>query len=116
RRRHTRFSRDWSSDVCSPDLAPSRYGIGQFNRTRYQNLPINHQLKVVNGENQLIFIGPFNSFEQVKAYEARILPMMLDIMKVPEEINNSFIILKDIIPSLTDGVTIKKYHQNYSEQ
>src|SRR5690606_41153364 len=25
RRRHTRFSRDWSSDVCSSDLADSRY-------------------------------------------------------------------------------------------
>src|SRR5690606_25187219 len=24
RRRHTRFSRDWSSDVCSSDLAPAR--------------------------------------------------------------------------------------------
>src|SRR5690606_39363516 len=24
RRRHTRFSRDWSSDVCSSDLAPSK--------------------------------------------------------------------------------------------
>src|SRR5436309_8886663 len=24
RRRHTRFSRDWSSDVCSSDLATSR--------------------------------------------------------------------------------------------
>src|SRR5690606_39554417 len=23
RRRHTRFSRDWSSDVCSSDLSPS---------------------------------------------------------------------------------------------
>src|SRR5207302_6129615 len=23
RRRHTRFSRDWSSDVCSSDLAPN---------------------------------------------------------------------------------------------
>src|SRR5690606_32741267 len=26
RRRHTRFSRDWSSDVCSSDLAPSPPG------------------------------------------------------------------------------------------
>src|SRR5690606_40872373 len=25
RRRHTRFSRDWSSDVCSSDLAKFRY-------------------------------------------------------------------------------------------
>src|SRR5690606_40355994 len=24
RRRHTRFSRDWSSDVCSSDLDPAR--------------------------------------------------------------------------------------------
>src|SRR5690606_40772540 len=24
RRRHTRFSRDWSSDVCSSDLAPHK--------------------------------------------------------------------------------------------
>src|SRR5690606_40316292 len=26
RRRHTRFSRDWSSDVCSSDLTPARRG------------------------------------------------------------------------------------------
>src|SRR5690606_39899244 len=28
RRRHTRFSRDWSSDVCSSDLATSEGGVG----------------------------------------------------------------------------------------
>src|SRR2546422_3849366 len=28
RRRHTRCSRDWSSDVCSSDLAKYRVGIG----------------------------------------------------------------------------------------
>src|SRR5690606_39809022 len=27
RRRHTRFSRDWSSDVCSSDLIPATAGI-----------------------------------------------------------------------------------------
>jgi tetratricopeptide (TPR) repeat protein len=98
------------------NMAPSRYGIGQFNRTRYQNASINHQLKVVNGENQLIFVGPFKSFEEVKAYESRIMPMMPEIMKVPSEIYNTFVIMKEIIPSLTDGVTIGKYRQNYIEQ
>src|SRR5690606_40983860 len=29
RRRHTRFSRDWSSDVCSSDLLPRVVGISQ---------------------------------------------------------------------------------------
>src|SRR5690606_39981285 len=28
RRRHTRFSRDWSSDVCSSDLAAALAGLG----------------------------------------------------------------------------------------
>src|SRR5690606_40622745 len=28
RRRHTRFSRDWSSDVCSSDLSPGLYSPG----------------------------------------------------------------------------------------
>src|SRR5690606_40413268 len=28
RRRHTRFSRDWSSDVCSSDLGAARLGGG----------------------------------------------------------------------------------------
>src|SRR5436309_16068930 len=27
RRRHTRFSRDWSSDVCSSDLIPQFYEV-----------------------------------------------------------------------------------------
>lgn len=98
------------------NMAPSRYGIGQFNRTRYQSTTINHQLKVVNNENQLIFIGPFKSFEEVKAYEARIASMMPEIMKVPSEIYNTFVIVKEVIPSLTDGVSIGKYYQNYIEQ
>src|SRR5690606_39516123 len=30
RRRHTRFSRDWSSDVCSSDLEPLKHKIEHF--------------------------------------------------------------------------------------
>src|SRR5690606_40106710 len=30
RRRHTRFSRDWSSDVCSSDLGLVLFGAQQF--------------------------------------------------------------------------------------
>src|SRR5690606_9666712 len=44
RRRHTRFSRDWSSDVCSSDLH-ARYGAA---RRRYRYLlyrsPVRHPL------------------------------------------------------------------------
>src|SRR5690606_40096738 len=45
RRRHTRFSRDWSSDVCSSDLDPraefvyfnSEYSCMMINTPFYQN-------------------------------------------------------------------------------
>src|SRR5207302_5361964 len=33
RRRHTRFSRDWSSDVCSSDLCPSKRLSGRYAQT-----------------------------------------------------------------------------------
>src|SRR5690606_40509562 len=33
RRRHTRFSRDWSSDVCSSDLADAASGVGRDSGT-----------------------------------------------------------------------------------
>src|SRR5690606_40828659 len=42
RRRHTRFSRDWSSDVCSSDLPTWPYGNGHawepFEPTRWEQL------------------------------------------------------------------------------
>src|SRR5690606_40036490 len=34
RRRHTRFSRDWSSDVCSSDLAKVFYVLKEFPKMR----------------------------------------------------------------------------------
>src|SRR5690606_40016512 len=34
RRRHTRFSRDWSSDVCSSDLARQPTGVRSLNIRR----------------------------------------------------------------------------------
>src|SRR5690606_40276630 len=35
-RRHTRFSRDWSSDVCSSDLVADRRRLGRTDRFQRQ--------------------------------------------------------------------------------
>src|SRR5690606_40116476 len=35
RRRHTRFSRDWSSDVCSSDLGANRELSADFSKIAY---------------------------------------------------------------------------------
>ncbi|WP_442800898.1 type IX secretion system periplasmic lipoprotein PorW/SprE [Sphingobacterium sp. UT-1RO-CII-1] len=98
------------------NLAPSRYGIGQFNRSRYQRANISHQLQLINAENQLLFVGPFETFEEVKTYESRILPLLPEIMKVPESDYNSFVITKELLGTLKDGIQISDYHQIYIEQ
>src|SRR5690606_41163091 len=38
RRRHTRFSRDWSSDVCSSDLAPQKPAKTPVGRRKAERL------------------------------------------------------------------------------
>jgi len=98
------------------NLSPSRYGIGQFNRARYNNRGINHQVKDVNGENQLLYIGPFQSYDDVKLYESRILPLMKDIMKIPENIYNTFVITETYFGTLSDNIQIRNYVQTYQEQ
>src|SRR5690606_40788620 len=40
RRRHTRFSRDWSSDVCSSDLQEDADHVGQHQRSEHRYDPV----------------------------------------------------------------------------
>jgi len=98
------------------NLAPSRFGIGQFNRTRYPGASISHQLKVVNGENQLVYIGPFHTYEQAGLYERRILPVLPDIMKIPADYYNTFVITESNFGTLSDFDKIDDYHLIYGEQ
>src|SRR5690606_39581213 len=50
RRRHTSFSRDWSSDVCSSDLDPledAEPGLSSQDRRAIENLPPRSALLIV---------------------------------------------------------------------
>src|SRR5690606_39292646 len=42
RRRHTRFSRDWSSDVCSSDLLAYKLDINEFRGQESVQLLVSH--------------------------------------------------------------------------
>src|SRR5207253_4845299 len=54
RRRHTRWPRDWSSDVCSSDLPPGLFLLGRDGRA---NGPISP------GQNIIFFFFRTKSFE-----------------------------------------------------
>ncbi len=97
------------------NLSPSRFGIGQFNRTRYLSLSIKHQLKVVNKENQLIFVGPFTSRTSVNSYENNIVPLLKDIMKIPSDKYNTFIITKEGLEKLNTSTIIQSYIEYFNK-
>src|SRR5690606_4757986 len=98
------------------NLAPSRFGIGQFNRTRYAAQTISHQLKTVSDDNQLIYIGPFNNYADAKRYETRILPLISDIMKIPGDLYNTFVITETNFGTLSDFDKEDDYHTVYQVQ
>lgn len=98
------------------NLAPSRFGLGQFNRSRYNTMNISHQLKAVNNESQLIYVGPFSTFEEVKIYEARITPLIDDIMKVPADTYQTFLITETVFGTLSDFGKIDDYFNFYIAQ
>ena len=98
------------------NLSPSRFGIGQFNRSQYSNKAINHQLKEIPHDNQLIYIGVFSTFKEAKAYEAKIKPLLNTIMKIPEELYKSFIITETTFNTFTSFEKIEDYTTVYETQ
>ncbi|RYE22502.1 MAG: hypothetical protein EOP51_13070 [Sphingobacteriales bacterium] len=96
------------------NLSSSRFGIGQFNRTRYAELQIKHQLKNI-GTNQLIYVGRFTSADAAKGYARAIIPLMPEIMKVPKDKYTFFIITQQNLDKLADGKLLNDYLEYYQD-
>ncbi|HYK76027.1 MAG TPA: gliding motility protein, partial [Daejeonella sp.] len=99
----------------SVNLSPSRFGIGQFNRVKYTDSVIKHQLKAVNSQNQLIFVGAFFSRQAVADYSRNIVPLMKDIMKIPTNKYNTFFISKQNLDKLTNREKVDQYIEYYQK-
>jgi tetratricopeptide (TPR) repeat protein len=98
------------------NLAPSRFGIGQFNRANYTaNNAIKHQLKLV-GANQLIYVGKFNSLGSAKAYARSIAPVLPEIMNVTKDKYTIFIITQENLDKLADKNTLDSYFDFYQKK
>ena len=97
----------------SVNLSSSRFGIGQFNRANFSGNGIKHQLKAVNRQNQLIFVGVFNSKNAVVDYYKNINPLMKDIMKIPADKYNTFFISKQNLDKLNNREMVNRYIDFY---
>jgi tetratricopeptide (TPR) repeat protein len=103
-------------DNAKVNLSPSRYGIGQFNRGQYLDKNLTHQLKKVDDELQLLYIGKFFSYEDAKVYLDRITPQLKTIMKIPSENYQPFIITEKNLGEITDFDKVNDYLIRYKEQ
>jgi len=97
----------------SVNLSSSRFGIGQFNRINLPGAGIKHQLKAVNRQNQLIFVGPFEGRAAAQSYFDSINPMMKEIMKIPIAKYNTFFINQQNLDKITDRATLDQYVEFY---
>ncbi|HEY0897431.1 MAG TPA: tetratricopeptide repeat protein [Sphingobacteriaceae bacterium] len=95
------------------NLNSSRFGLGQFNRTKFASAAIKHQLKRVNNQNQLIFVGPFRNKAAALAYFREITPLMKQIMKVPADRFNTFIITQEDFGKLEEQEDLDQYIEFY---
>lgn len=99
---------------ASLTLSSSRFGIGQFNRGRYAGSNLRHQLKEFDNE-QLIYVGNFSNFEDVKTYSKGITPQLKQIMKVPVSSYTSFIISKENFEKLSSKFLLDQYLEFYNK-
>jgi tetratricopeptide (TPR) repeat protein len=97
---------------ASLTLSSSRFGIGQFNRGNFPGAGLRHQLTEFDND-QLIYVGNFLSFADVKSYADGITPQLKQIMKVPAGIYSSFIISKENFEKLQSKELVTKYLDFY---
>jgi tetratricopeptide (TPR) repeat protein len=97
---------------ASINLSSSRFGIGQFNRRSFAEQGLKHRLTEFDND-QLIYIGNFSNFENVKIYTDGITPQLQQVMKVPAKSYYSFIISKDNFEKINNKDLLNKYLEFY---
>ncbi|MET3113426.1 tetratricopeptide (TPR) repeat protein [Pedobacter sp. CG_S7] len=96
----------------STTLSSSRFGIGQFNRGNYADIGLKHRLIEFDND-QIIYVGNFSNFENVKIYADGITPQLQQIMKVPANSYNSFIISKENFEKINNTILLNEYIEFY---
>jgi hypothetical protein len=89
-------------------LSSSRFGVGQFNRGNFSGGNLKHQLVELD-ENQLIYVGNFDTKEEAKEYYDGVTSQLPKIMKVSPNTYKGFYISKENFDKLKNKETINRY-------
>src|SRR5690606_29622726 len=114
RRRHTRFSRDWSSDVCSSDL---RYRVLLATQIASLGQALLLAVLVYNGDYALwhillltVALGAINAFD-VPARQALVYEMVNKIEHLPNAIalNSSMVNVARLVGPALSGIVLSEF-------
>ncbi len=92
----------------SLSVSSSRFGVGQFNRGNYSGTGLKHQLQELQ-DDQLIYVGNFNTLSEVKTYAEGITTQLTRIMKVPASTYKGFYITKENFDKIKNRETLNRY-------
>ena len=98
------------------NLSSSRFGIGQFNRIHFPENQIKHQLKLLNKQNQLIFVGTFSNKKAAAEYYQKISPLISQIMKIPSNKYNIFYISQPNADKIINRETLNQYIEFFNKE
>ena len=97
----------------SINLTPVRFRIGQFNRGSRPEQPLRHQLKEFT-DDQLIYVGNFSNFGEVKAYADELVPLLPAMMKLGENAYQGFIVSKENFDKIDNKELLNRYLEFYN--
>lgn len=95
------------------NLSPSRFAIGQFNRNYYANSNLRHQLKILEEEEQLLFIGNFSTFAEASAYQKNIDNQLENLMKIPPQLYKGFLVTEEVFNTFANSAQVEEYYSLY---
>lgn len=93
---------------ASASVSSSRFGIGQFNRGNFTGAGLSHQLLELD-EDQLIYVGDFETLKDVKNYNESINQQLLRIMKIPAQSYKTFYISTENLAKIKNRETLNRY-------
>ncbi|UKJ07339.1 tetratricopeptide repeat protein [Solitalea lacus] len=101
-----------SVNNANANLNRIRLGIGQFNRSLFADKNYLHSSKTINNETQLISVSQFNDLETAKGYFRKFMDYRSDVVGLPDDKYNVFIITTDNFARLINQQTVEDY-RNY---